>query len=119
MEDSILLSVKKNLGLPASYTPFDEQVSTHLNSALAIVDQLGVGPDGGFYISGEDEKWSDITLPPNQLSMLKTLIFLKVRLLFDPPKTSFAITAMEKQIEMFEWRINEMREHVLIQETNL
>jgi hypothetical protein len=110
VDKSILISTKKILGLDPGYTPFDADVITHINSALAILSQLGVGPDGGLYISDATAEWSDLESPEDQTNAVKSYIGLKVRMLFDPPTTSFHIAAMEKQIREFEWRINSLRE---------
>lgn len=106
MEASILNSTKKVLGLDEGYTAFDLDVITFINSALATLDQLGVGPAGGLVIDGPSESWADLALPDNQLGLVKTFIFLKVRMLFDPPATSFAINAFNEQIKEVEWRLN-------------
>lgn len=111
MEDSILKSTKKILGLEDEYTVFDLDIITHINSTLSILNQLGVGPVDGFSIEDNEANWSDIELPLNQLGLLRTYVFLKVRLLFDPPSTSFAIEAMNRQIIEHEWRLNCFREN--------
>ncbi len=77
MEESILKSTKKILGLDDTYTAFDLDVITHINSAFSILDQLGVGPDGGFFIEDLRDEWSDYPVPPNQLNLIKTYIFLE------------------------------------------
>lgn len=110
MEESILISTKKILGLEADYTPFDLDVMTHINSAFSLLNQLGVGPTEGFFIEDDSALWSDFIVPENQLHLVKTYIFLKVRILFDPPGTSFLIDAMNNQIKEFEWRLNIFRE---------
>jgi hypothetical protein len=116
MEDSILLSTKKILGIDASYVIFDQDILTHINAAFSVLDQLGVGPVGGFFIIDEAALWSDLNsvVPANQLNLMKTYIYLKVRMLFDPPTTSFLIEAMNKQLAEFEWRLNMFREDELI-----
>jgi hypothetical protein len=110
MEESILKSTKKILGLAADYTPFDLDVITHINSTFSILDQLGVGPTGGFFIENEKATWSDFEVPENQLNLIKTYMFLRVRNLFDPPTTSFLIDATNKQLQEYEWRISTWRE---------
>lgn len=110
MESSILKSTKKMLGLDFDYTAFDEDVIICINSAFASLNQLGVGPQSGFYIEDETRVWEDFMVNGPQLNLVKTFIFLKVRMMFDPPATSFAITAMESQIREHEWRLNTMRE---------
>jgi hypothetical protein len=112
MEESILKSTKKILGLADDYTPFDLDVITHINAAFSILDQLGVGPVGGFSIVDDTSVWADYPTPPNQLHLVKTYIYLKVRSLFDPPSTSFLITATNDQIKEYEWRLNVFREEV-------
>ena len=106
MISSILISTKKVLGIGEGYTAFDEDIIMHINSAFSTLNQLGVGPEEGFYIYDETAEWEDIELPDNQLNHVKTFIFLKVRLMFDPPTTSFVLEAMERQIKEFEWRLN-------------
>jgi hypothetical protein len=110
MENSILLSTKKILGVSEDYTAFDLDIITHINAAFSTINQLGVGPSEGFSIQGEAETWLDLELPIPQLSLIRTYVFLRVRLLFDPPGTSFLINAMNDQIKELEWRLNALRE---------
>lgn len=102
--DSILLSVKKLLGIDANYTIFDPDVIIHINTAFAILNQLGVGPEEGFMIEGEDTVWDDYITDYN-FTMVKTFIFLKVRLLFDPPSNSFLLESMNRQLDELTWRL--------------
>ena len=112
MEQSILISTKKILGLPEDYTVFDHDVITHINTAFSILTQLGVGPSEGFMIEDEEPIWADFINPPDsQYNSVKSYVYLKVRQLFDPPQTSYLITAVEKQINELEWRLNVTREH--------
>ena len=110
MEDSILKSTKKILGLPPEYTAFDIDVITHINSVFGILSQMGVGPAAGFMIEDETTNWEEFIVPQNQLNMVKTYMFLKVSMLFDPPTTSFLIEAKNDQIAEWEWRLREFRE---------
>lgn len=110
MEDSILTSTKKVLGLDAAYTVFDLDILTHLNATFSILSQIGVGPDEGFFVEDEQGLWSQFVVPANQLNLVKTYVFLKVRMLFDPPTTSFMIAAMTDQIKEYEWRLCALRE---------
>jgi len=110
MENSILISTKKILGVGADYTAFDPDIITFINSTLSIIDQLGIGPTGGFVIEDEDAEWTSLGLPDNQLNLLRTYVFLKVRVLFDPPSTSFLVDAMNKQIQEYEYRLSYLRE---------
>jgi hypothetical protein len=116
MVDSILDSTKKILGLDATYTPFDLDIITHINAAFSILDQLGVGPEGGFFIEDAEATWADFVCPPNQLNLVRTYVFLKVRMLFDPPTTSFLIEACNNQIREYEWRLNSFREVAIMGE---
>lgn len=108
--ESILNSTKRVLGLDVNYNAFDLDVITHINATFSTLNQLGVGPENGFFIQGDSETWADIMLPDNQLHLVKSYVYLKVRSLFDPPQTSYLVTAVQKQIEEFEWRLNMMRE---------
>jgi hypothetical protein len=105
MAPSILTSTKKVLGLDEGYDAFDADIITFINSALSVLDQLGVGAEGGFFITGPEEVWDDLNLPDNQLNLVRTYLFLRVRMLFDPPTTSFLLSAWEKQLEEYEYRL--------------
>jgi hypothetical protein len=110
MEESILKSTKKILGLDADYTPFDLDVITHINAAFSILNQLGVGPVEGFMIEDDTSVWGDFVVPLNQSNLVKTYVYLKTRILFDPPATSYLIEATNQQIKEYEWRLNIFRE---------
>ena len=112
MEESILISTKKVLGVATDYTVFDIDIINFINSAFSSLNQLGVGPIDGFVIEDENAKWTDLELPINQASMVKTYIFLKTRMLFDPPATSYLIDATKEQIVEHEWRLNVFRDPV-------
>lgn len=105
MEQSILTSTKKILGIESDYTAFDLDIITHINSAFSTLSQLGLGPVGGFAIEDESAEWADF-YSEDETNSIKTYVYLKVRLLFDPPQTSYLIAALEKQIEEYEWRLN-------------
>lgn len=104
--ESILTSIKKLLGIDENYTHFDADIVMHINSVLSILTQMGVGPKNGFSISGKDEMWGEF-LPMEQsvFPMVRSYVYLKVRLLFDPPVSSAAMEAMNRQISEFEWRL--------------
>ena len=110
METSILTSTKKILGIATDYTVWDLDIITHINSAFSTLTQLGVGPADGFAIDDETANWADFIGDDVELHSVKTYIYLRVKLLFDPPATSFAIKAMEDQISGLEWRLNVHRE---------
>lgn len=104
--DSILTSVKKLLGMDEEYTAFDMDVIIHINTALAILCQLGVGPDSGFRIHDASATWSDFMGDDPRLDSVKDYVYLKTRLLFDPPSSSAAIQSTEKLLSEIEWRLN-------------
>lgn len=112
METSILTSTKKILGLAEDYTAFDLDVITHINSAFSTLTQLGIGPAAGFMIEDETSDWSDfVDVEANpQFNAIKSYVYLRTRMLFDPPTTSFLLDAYTKQIEQMEWRLNVDRE---------
>lgn len=113
MEQGILTSTKKILGLAAEYTAFDQDVITHINSAFAILHGLGVGPEDGFMIEDDCSEWTDFMSEIYTLNMIRSYVYLKVRLLFDPPTTSYLIEAANNQAKEFEWRISTNREWAL------
>lgn len=106
MSDSILDTIKKLLGIDPEYDVFDVDIITHINSLFLPLQQLGVGPDEGFMITDNASKWQDYLGDDKNLNAVKSLMALRVRLLFDPPATSFAIAAMEKVATEYEWRLN-------------
>lgn len=106
MTDSILDSTKKMLGLDPDYTPFDLDVITHINSVFAVLTQLGVGPTQGFTIEDSSKTWTEYLGGNKLLSTIRSYVYLRVRLLFDPPSAGFVLTAIENQIKELEWRIN-------------
>ena len=111
MEQSILISTKKILGLSENYVVFDLDIITHINTAFSTLTQLGVGPAAGYMIEDEGPVWTDfIGTDDIQYNSVKSYVFLKVRQLFDPPQTSYLISAVEKQILELEWRLNTHRE---------
>jgi hypothetical protein len=111
MEESILTSTKKVLGIHPDDDSFDHDIITHINSAFSNLQQLGIGPSEGFVIVDEEPVWEDfIDGPLPVISQLKICIFLRVRMLFDPPTTSYLLGALEKQIQEHEWRLNTLRE---------
>ncbi len=110
MEQSILISTKKILGIGAEDTSFDLDIITHINTAFSILTQMGVGPAAGFMIEDNDSEWDEFIGDDDRYHSVKSYVFLKVRQLFDPPTTSYLITAVEKQIQELEWRLNVNRE---------
>ena len=113
MEDeSILLTIKKLLGLEADYTPFDTDVIVMINGALMTLTQMGVGPKSGFEIHGTDETWGDFITNPVKLGGVKEYVYLKTKMGFDPPSNSFVMDAFKQQAEELLWRLNVQAESV-------
>ena len=106
MEESILTSIKKMLGITEEYTYFDSDIIMHINSVLMILTQLGVGPPEGFSIEDDSAIWEDYISDATQLQAVKSYIHLKVKLLFDPPTTSSVTESMNRLIGELEWRLN-------------
>ena len=108
--DSILTSIKKLLGITEGYKHFDTDLVIHINSVIFVLSQLGIESADGFAITGAEETWSDL-IPDSEdqkkyLESVKSYIYLKVRLLFDPPSASAVIESTKNLISELEWRIN-------------
>ena len=110
MSTSILTSTKKNLGLDASYEAFDSDIVLYINGVFSTLNQLGVGPEQGFAIEDDTATWDAFIGTDPRLNSVQTYVYLSVRLLFDPPGTSYLIAAVEKQKSELEWRLNVYRE---------
>lgn len=104
MNDSILLTVKKMLGIAADYEAFDTDVIVFINSALMVINQLGVG--SALHITGSSEVWSDFLGDNTGLESVKELVYLRVKKMFDPPSSSSVLTEIGNQINELEWRLN-------------
>ena len=104
--DSILTSIKKLLGIAEEYNHFDEDLVMHINSVFSILTQLGVGPSEGFYIEDDSATWDEFTNDVKTLNDVKSYMYLKVKLLFDPPLSSAVMESMNRSISEFEWRLN-------------
>jgi len=105
LNESILTSIKKLLGITEDYTYFDTDIIIHINTVIMILLQMGVGTEG-FHITGKTEVWSDFIGDDTMLEMAKTYIYLKVRLIFDPPQGGGVMDAIENTISELEWRLN-------------
>jgi hypothetical protein len=110
VEDSILTGTKKILGIAADYTAFDHDVITHINSVFLTLNQLGIGPPEGFMILDETATWSEFLGTDPRYNAVKTYVYLKVRITFDPPTTAHLIAALQEQIREMEWRLSVTRE---------
>jgi len=110
VEPRILVSVKKVLNLPEADTSFDVDITMHINSALARLNQLGIGPAEGFMIEDDTDTWDAFIGGDPRWSQIRTYVYMSVRLVFDTPSTPYALASMEKQIEKLEWLLNVERE---------
>lgn len=105
--DSILLTVKKMLGIAEEYVAFDIDLIVNINSVFLTLNQLGVGPKTPYRIEGSEETWADFLKEQREkLVGVETYVYLKTRLLFDPPTNSFLVDAIQKQCDELEWRLN-------------
>lgn len=105
--NSILTSIKKMLGPTAEYTFFDTDIIIHINSVFMILNQLGVGPEKAFRITGAENTWDEFLSDEEMLEAVKSYIYLKVRLIFDPPTSSVLAEAIKNNISELEWRLRE------------
>lgn len=105
-DGSILQDTKKQLGLDENYTEFDKEIIIHINSVFVILRQLGVGPSEGFKITGTAETWDDFSENMLLIEDVKTYLYQKVRMIFDPPSSSVLASSIEKDIAEFEWRLS-------------
>lgn len=107
MEESILTSIKKLLGISSDDTSFDTDIIIHINSVFMILRQMGVGPIlEPFSIKDNTSTWEEYLEDRNDLESVKTYIYLKVKMVFDPPVNSSIIEAYNNLIHEYEWRLN-------------
>lgn len=113
LEPSILKATKKTLGISPSDTSFDHDVATFINSALATVTQLGIGPDEGIVVTDEDQEWSEITSNALLQNHLQAYVYLVTRMMFDPPQAGYLNDALKAQKVELEVRLSVTRDHIL------
>lgn len=109
MNDSILSSVKKLLGIDESYTVFDPDITLYVNAALATLQQIGVGPQNGFMITDASATWTDFLGDNPVLNPAKMYVVMRTRMSFDPPDQQHVAAAMQAQIKELEWRLEVAR----------
>ena len=112
MNDSIVATIKKMLGLTDDYTPFDMDVIVHINAAFMVLCQMGVGPKEGFQVTDYDQTWGEFLTNQVMLGGVKTYVYLYVKMLFDPPTNSFLMDAYKSQAEQILGRLNVQAESV-------
>lgn len=106
MDESILTSIKKLLGVPEDYEHFDQDIIIHINSVFMILNQIGVGPSDGFSISDKTAIWSDFISDNKKFEAVKSYMYMKVRMMFDPPLSSAVTECINRMISEMEWRLN-------------
>lgn len=111
---SILDTIKQMLGIESTDVSFDKDLIIFINSALMVMAQLGVGPSEGFLITSKDNTWTELLGDRKDLNSVQAAIYLRVRLIFDPPQNSFLVAAIEKQIQEYDWRIEAWHNPVVI-----
>lgn len=105
--ESILDCIKQKLGLaPDVITEFDTDIIDAINMAISTLTQLGIGPTTGYAIKGKEDKWSDFIGDDPRLTMVKTYIYIKAKLVFDPPQSSYVLSYFKEQANELEWRLN-------------
>lgn len=106
VKDSILLSIKKLLMIDPSYEVYDDDIIMNINATLSVLTQMGVGKEGGLTISDANNTWDEfIDLSNNDFNTIKSYVYLKVKLMFDPPQNSALIESINNQIKEFEYRL--------------
>ena len=103
--ESILNSIKKLLGIMEDDEHFDQDIIIHINSVFMILNQLGVGPDEPFILGDEDRNWDEFVGTNKRIEMVKSYVYLKVLLIFDPPQSSSSVESIKRQIDEYEWRL--------------
>lgn len=106
MNESILTSVKKLLGITEEYESFDADLIIHINTVFSILQQIGVGPDRGFSINDKSATWDDFVNDSRTLADIRSYMYMKVRLMFDPPTSSPLLDNMKQLISELEWRLS-------------
>lgn len=105
MEESILKTIKQLIGCPDGFEQFDLDLTIHINSAFATLTQLGVGPKEGYRITGPDNVWSEFEEDAQKSNLIKDYVYIKTRLLFDPPTSSALMDSLKEQLKEMEWRL--------------
>lgn len=105
MEESILKTIKQLIGCPYDFEQFDLDLIVHINSAFATLTHLGVGPKEGYRITGADNAWSEFEDDAQKLSLIKDYVYIKTRLLFDPPTSGSLMDSLKEQLKEMEWRL--------------
>jgi len=114
---SILTSIKKLLGLEEDNIQFDPDITIHINTAFMVLNQLGLGPETGFFITDKTQVWAELVADRKDIEAVKSYVYLKVKMIFDPPTMSFVLDAMKRSIDEMESRLLYQIEYVAPVET--
>lgn len=108
--DSILVSLKKQLNIDKDYKAFDQDIVMLANSSFSVMTQLGIGPSEGFSITDESSVWGDF-IQDDRLKMVFEDMYLRIRLVFDPPNGS-VLSYLKDTINELDWRLTVASEEV-------
>lgn len=103
--ESILTSIKQMIGIEEAVTAFDAEIIMYINTVFFTLNQLGVGPSDCYMISSKDQIWNDFLEGRTDLEAVKTYMSIKIRIMFDPPSSSFILESLERLAIQHEWRI--------------
>ena len=109
--DSILTSIKKLLGIDETYEHFDADLIMHINSVFMILYQMGVGPNTPYAITDSSDKWTDFSDDVETMNAVKSYVFMKVRMMFDPPQNGTLMDSLKQLIDECEWRLNVFKDN--------
>lgn len=105
----ILESIKSLMGIADD--AFDQDILIHINTVFSILNHLGVGPKEPFILqNGEDKDWSEFINDKTKIEMVKSYVYFKVLIMFDPPTSSAALDAIKRNIDELEWRLNSIED---------
>lgn len=105
MSDSVLSSTKQMLGISPEDTSFDVNVIMSINAALTILMDLGLTEVEDQIVTSDKMTWDELLGGRTDIEYVKTYIYQKVKMIFDPPTSTAAIDAMQRSISELEWRI--------------
>lgn len=111
MEESILTSIKLMLGMTADYTPYDQQVLMCINTAMNALTQVGIGPVEGFTIRDASTTWEEWIGTDPRMEAAKSALFIRTKMLFDPPANGVMDEAYKEQLAEIEWRLKSTIDH--------
>jgi hypothetical protein len=110
LDEKILTDVKSQLNVPSDTTAFDLDIITGINTAFMVLHQLGLGPTEPFFIEDDSAVWSDFMTDIAKYNGVKTYVYQKVRLVFDPPTTAHLLSALKEQTQELEIRLRDLFE---------